>query len=203
MPRPGALREDEGVFAPPALRGCAGERAGKQVRKSPAAIGNAAWMRFLEVFSPEKLGRSSARVGSLAPRTSSPAARVSRSHPGGGSPPGSAPSPPTRARGKPIPGFPLLSCSLNGRLRSQTPDLSYICSSSSSIFTPRLPASRACAPGSFWGCKGGTAKRCKSQNSLWGTGASAGTGGTGRQPCWAPSPVGLASRPKEGEKNPF
>lgn len=82
MPRPGALREDEGVFAPPAFRGCAGERAGKQVRKSPAAIGNAAWMRFLEVFSPEELGRSSAGIGSLAPRTSSPAARVSRSHPG-------------------------------------------------------------------------------------------------------------------------
>lgn len=178
MPR---LREDEAVLAPPALRGCAGQRAGKQVRKSPAAIGNAAWMGFLEVFSPEELGRSSAGVGGLAPGTFPPVTRCRR----GREPTGLGaihPSPTCQREGSPS----QPSRSPNGSLPGQT--LGYICSSSSSIFTPHLPAPRACSPGGFGECKGGTAKRCKSQNSLWSRGRHSRhrpAAVLGSQPCWA------------------
>lgn len=139
--RPGALREDEGAFAPPALRGCAGERAGKRVRKSPAAIGNAAWMSFWKFSAPGSWAGAQREQAALLP-----------GHPprqwlgptGGWEPTGLCAIPPCPRDTQPSP-------PRHGSLRSQTADLGYICSSSSSICIPHLPASRACSPGSFWG----------------------------------------------------
>lgn len=142
--RGATAREDDGVLAPPALRGCTGERVGKQVRKSPAAIGNAAWMRFLEVFSPEEPGRSSALLLGHPLRQ-----RRSRTDPQ--SPTGLSAIPRTCQR-ETHPGLPKREAA-QPNLKPRLHLLLFLLHLHPPAM-PHLPASRACSPGGFLGVRG-------------------------------------------------
>lgn len=187
--RPGALREDEGAFAPPALRGCAGERAGKRVRKSPAAIGNAAWMSFWKFSAPGSWAGAQREQAALLP-----------GHPprqwlgptGGWEPTGLCAIPPC-----PRDTQPALPDTGACGAEPQTWATSAPLPPPSSSRTSPLPEP---APRAAFG--GERQARPRDANPETPPGDSS-RRRHGRQPCWAPSPVGLASRPKEGEKKPF
>lgn len=191
--RGATAREDEGVFASPALRGCTAE-AGPEKSGSHRK-------RSLDEVSGSFQPRGAGQELTLAPRTSSLAARVPQSHTGLCAIPSTCqrethpglPAPPVlpkreAAEPNPRPRLHLLLFLLH----LHPPAM------------PHLPASRACSPGGFWGCKGGTAKRCKSQNSLWGTRAARSRHSRHRPTAVLGSqPAGAGFQAKRGREKPL
>lgn len=165
VPRPGALREDEGVLTPPALRM---GRRGKGREAGPEKSGSHRKRSLDEVsgsFQPRGAGQELS--GSRQPCSQGilsgsgvgahralrhPHTCQREAHP-------SLPAPLVFAKREPNPRAKPQSSATSAPLPPP----------SSSPGHPRTPppASRACSPGGSWGCKAGTAKRCKSQNSLW------------------------------------
>lgn len=187
--RPGALREDEGAFAPPALRGCAGERAGKRVRKSPAAIGNAAWMSFWKFSAPGSWAGAQREQAALLPGHPPRSGSVPQ---GAGSPPGCAPSP--RARGTPSQPSPTREPAEPNR----RPGLHLL------LFLlhlhPAPPRFQSLLPGQLLGVKGRHGQEMQIPKLLRGTRAAAGTAGS---PAGLPARWGWLPGQKRERKNPF
>lgn len=129
--------------------------------------------RSLDEISGSFQPRGAGQELSLAPRTSSPAAKVPH---GPTEPHGAQRHPPHVPAGNASRAPQTRGCPAKPQTSATSAPLPPPSSSSSHAAPPRF---QSLLPGGFWGCEGSTTKRCRSQNSLWGTRAAAGTAGTG------------------------